>query len=284
MGAIILSPESNNATPLDFDAEAALDAALKTPLLSLQGQSALITGASSGIGLATACQLAAEGVSLKLVARRAERLEALQAALNKRFPLVQIETLKADLAQPESWEALESAGFYAVDILINNAGLARGRDTVLQSQWADWQAMLDLDVAAAFEITRRVVPGMLERGRGDIVCLGSAAGQIPYAGGAIYCAAKHALRAFCQVLRRETCGQNLRVLLISPGMVETEFSVVRLGAEAAKSVYAGMDPLTPAEVAAQMLFALKQPRHINWDELLLMATAQGGVEKVVRHA
>jgi len=281
MEGIILSLEAKTPHP-DFDAEVALEAALKTPLLSLQGQSALITGASSGIGLATACQLAAEGVSLKLVARRAERLEAIQAALNKRFPQIQIETLKADLALPESWETLETAGFYAVDILINNAGLARGRDPVVESQWADWQAMLDLDVAAAFEITRRVVPGMLARGQGDIVCLGSAAGQIPYAGGAIYCAAKHALRAFCQVLRRETCGQNLRVVLISPGMVETEFSVVRLGAEAAKNVYAGMDPLTPAEVAAQMLFALKQPRHINWDELLLMATAQGGVEKVVR--
>lgn len=268
--------------PPDFDAEALVSASLQTPLLSLQGQSALITGASSGIGLATACQLAAEGVQLKLVARRAERLQALKTALNQRFPEVQIETLCADLTWPESWQTLEDAGFYQVDILINNAGLAVGRDPVVKSEWLDWQAMLDLDVSAAFEIVRRVLPGMLARGQGDIVCLGSAAGQIPYEGGAIYCAAKHALRAFCQVLRRETCGQNLRVLLISPGMVETEFSIVRLGAEAAQNVYAGMDPLTPAEVAAQMLFALKQPRHINWDELLLMATAQGGVEKVVR--
>ncbi|PIQ27681.1 NAD(P)-dependent oxidoreductase [bacterium (Candidatus Blackallbacteria) CG17_big_fil_post_rev_8_21_14_2_50_48_46] len=249
---------------------------------SLQGLNALVTGASSGIGLATACQLAAQGVNLKLVARRLERLEKIKQALAERFPAVSIEILGADLAQPESWQRLEQAGFYTVDILVNNAGLARGRDKVVDSSWQDWQAMIDLNISAAFEVTRRVVPGMLARGQGDIVCLGSAAGQIPYEGGSVYCASKYALRAFCQVLRRETCGQNLRVMLISPGMVETEFSVVRLGQEAAQKVYAGMQPLTPAEVAAQILFALQQPRHLNWDELLLMATAQGGVEKVVR--
>jgi 3-hydroxy acid dehydrogenase / malonic semialdehyde reductase len=268
----------------EFDPITAIDTALNVSLASLEGQSALVTGASSGIGLATACQLAQQGVSLKLVARRVERLQELQIALKRRFANIEVEIMAADLAQAESWESLDQAGFYNVDILINNAGLARGKDQVALAQWADWQAMLDLNVSAAFEITRRVVPGMLSRGRGDIVCLGSAAGQIPYEGGSVYCAAKHALRAFCQVLRRETCGQNLRVMLISPGMVETEFSQVRLGAEAAKAVYAGISPLTPAEVAHQILLSLQQPRHVNWDELLLMATAQGGVEKVVRRA
>lgn len=249
----------------------------------LAGQTALVTGASSGIGLATACQLAEQGVQLKLVARRAERLEAIQTALRTRFPRIQVETLTADLAQPESWERLQQAGFYEVDILINNAGLAKGRDQVSVARWEDWQPMIDVDISAAFEMVRRVVPGMLARGRGDVVCLGSAAGQIAYPGGSVYCAAKSALRAFCQVLRRETCGQNLRVILMSPGMVETEFTAVRLGdAEAAKAVYAGMTPLTGAEVAHQILLALQQPRHVNWDELLLMATDQGGVEKVVR--
>ena len=258
---------------------------LTPALCSLAGQSALVTGASSGIGLATACQLAQLGVHLKLVARRSERLEAIKAGLQARFPDVRVELLIADLADPASWERLAEAGFYEVDILINNAGVAKGRDPVASARWEDWQPMLDLDINAALEIVRRVVPGMLARGQGDIVCLGSAAGQIPYAGGSVYCAAKHALRAFCQVLRRETCGQNLRVILVSPGMVETEFSAVRLGsATAAKAIYAGMDPLTPAEVAHQILLSLQQPRHINWDELLLMATAQGGVEKVVRRA
>lgn len=256
---------------------------LETAQDSLTGRWALVTGASAGIGLATACQLAARGVNLKLVARRSERLSALKASLLERFPALQIETLTADLSQPASWDALQAAGFYEVDIFINNAGFAKGREPVSKSQQADWQAMIDLDITAALELTRRVVPGMLERGRGDIVCLGSAAGQIPYAGGAVYCAAKHALRAFCQVLRRETCGQNLRVILISPGMVETEFSLVRLGnAEAARAVYAGMTPLSPADVAHQILLALQQPRHLNWDELLLMATDQGGVETVAR--
>lgn len=251
--------------------------------LDLAGQRALVTGASSGIGLATACQLASRGVHLKLTARREERLLAIQASLQKQFPGVQVEILATDLAKPESWEQLAAAGFYEVEILIDNAGLAVGRDPVAESAWPAWQAMIDLDISAAFEMVRRVVPGMLARGGGDIVCLGSAAGIFAYPGGAIYCGAKAALRAFCQALRRETNGENLRVILISPGMVETEFSAVRLGSDAAgKAVYAGMTPLTPAEVGRQILLALQQPRHINWDELLLMATDQGGVEKVAR--
>lgn len=257
---------------------------LAPPPQPLSGASALVTGASSGIGLATACQLAAEGVQLKLVARRAERLQAIQAALQARFQ-VQVDILALDLAKPESWEALSSAGFDQVDILINNAGLALGREPVASSDFADWQRMLDLNVTTAFEMVRRVLPGMLARGRGDIVCVGSIAGQIAYEGGAIYCASKYALRAFCQSLRYETCGQNVRVLLVSPGMVETEFSQVRFGsAEAASAVYAGMQPLTPANIAQAMLQALQQPRHVNWDELVILASDQGGVSKVVRRS
>lgn len=248
----------------------------------LTGLSALVTGASSGIGLATAVQLAARGVHLKLVARRRERLEELRTALIERFPIA-VEIQAADLAESASWEQLAAAGFYDSDILINNAGLAHGRDKVEVSSFEAWAPMIDVNITAAFELTRRVVPGMLARGRGDIVCLGSAAGIYPYEGGAVYCATKAALRSFCQILRKETAGHNLRVLLISPGMVETEFSARRLGSEAAgKAVYAGMSPLTPADVARQILLALGQPRHVNWDELLLMATDQGWTDKVVR--
>lgn len=260
-----------------------LDAYLQVSEHTLRGKTALVTGASSGIGLATACQLAAQGVDLRLTARRRERLEAIHAGLAERFPQLRIDILAADLARSESWEQLAAAGFYDVDILVDNAGMAIGREPVAQSRAADWRAMIDLDITAAFEMVRRVVPGMLARGEGDIVCLGSAAGLFAYPGGAVYCGAKAALRAFCQALRRETNGENLRVILISPGMVETEFSAVRLGSVAAgQAVYAGMTPLTPAEVGHQILLALRQPRHINWDELLLMATDQGGVEKVAR--
>jgi len=250
---------------------------------ALSGQSALITGASSGIGLASACQLAQAGAHLKLVARRAERLAELKAALSQAFPASHVDCLAADLAEPQSWEALEAAGFYAVDLLINNAGLALGREPVASSAFADWQRMLDINLTAAFEMVRRVLPGMLQRGQGDIVCLGSIAGQIAYEGGAIYCASKHALRAFCQSLRYETCGQNLRVLLVSPGMVNTEFSQVRFGSEAAaQAVYQGMNPLTPANIAQAIVQSLQQPRHVNWDELVILASDQGGVSKVVR--
>lgn len=260
-----------------------LTAYLETPPAVLAGRRALVTGASAGIGLATACRLAEAGVHLKLTGRRQARLEALKQALEQRFPEISVAILAADLALPESWDALAESGFYEVDILINNAGLAHGRDKVEQASFADWQPMIDVNVTAAFEITRRIVPGMLARGQGDIVCLGSAAGIYPYEGGSVYCAAKAALRSFCQILRRETAGRNLRVMLMSPGMVATEFSSRRLGSEAAGSaVYAGMTPLTETDVARQILFGLNQPRHINWDELLLMATDQGWTDKVVR--
>lgn len=250
----------------------------------LAGKTAFITGASSGIGLASACQLAEIGVHLKLVARRQERLEAIQTFLRRRFG-IEVEILSADLSQPEAMQNLDAAQFFEADIVINNAGLASGRDAVADSQAADWQRMLDLNINAAFEINRRVVPRFLARGQGDLVCLGSIAGHIAYEGGAIYCASKHALRAFCESLRRETAGQNLRVMLISPGMVETEFSEVRLGsAEAAAAIYADMTPLTPADIARQIVFALQQPRHVNWDELVITAQDQGGVKKVVRHS
>ncbi len=253
------------------------------PEPALAGKSALVTGASSGIGLASACRLAEAGVNLKLTGRRLERLIELKSALLERFPKLLIDILATDLAQPASWDQLAQAGFYEVDILINNAGLAHGRDKVETARFEDWQPMIDVNITAAFEITRRIVPGMLSRGQGDIVCLGSAAGIYPYEGGSVYCASKAALRSFCQILRRETAGQNLRVMLMAPGMVETEFSTRRLNSpEAGKAVYAGMTPLTENDVARQLVFALSQPRHVNWDELLLMATDQGWTDKVVR--
>lgn len=216
---------------------------LQTSRETLGGKSALVTGASSGIGLATACQLAAAGVNLKLVARRKARLQEIQAALNERFPEISVTYLVADLAVPIAWERISEQGFDQVDILVNNAGVALGRDTIVDSQFSDWKAMLDLNITAAFEVTRRVLPGILARKGGDIILMGSVAGQIAYEGGAIYCATKHAMRAFAQALRRETCGQNLRVMLISPGMVATEFSLVRFGSEdQARQVYQGMTP------------------------------------------
>ncbi len=257
---------------------------LKDPQLSLAGKTALITGASSGIGLASACQLAEAGVHLKLVARRQERLLATQAFLSERFG-VKVEILCADLTESGVIQKMDDANFFEADIVLNNAGLASGRDAVADSRAADWQRMLDLNINAAFEINRQVVPRMLAQGQGDLVCLGSIAGHISYEGGAIYCASKHALRAFCECLRRETAGQNLRVILISPGMVETEFTQVRLGSETeAAAVYADMTPLSPADIARQIVFALQQPRHLNWDELVITAQDQGGVKKVVRHS
>lgn len=260
-----------------------LQAYLPPALISLQGQTALITGASAGIGLASACALAAEGVHLHLTARRADRLEAIQATLQARYG-VTVKIFSGDLSVLNTRETLEQAGAYAVDILVNNAGLAKGKDPVATSDWADWQAMLDTNITAAFDITRRCVPGMLARGQGDIVHMGSIAGHQVYEGGSVYCASKHALRAFHTALRRETCGHNLRAILLAPGLVETEFSQVRFGDVAkAASIYANVDPLTPADIAQQLVFALKQPRHVTLEEITITATAQGGTDKIVRH-
>ncbi|MCB9758582.1 MAG: SDR family NAD(P)-dependent oxidoreductase [Alphaproteobacteria bacterium] len=248
----------------------------------LDGRRALVTGASSGIGRATAQGLAGLGCDLAVVARRAERLEALRRELAPTG--VQVDTLAVDLSTPDAIARMDTAGFFDVDILINNAGGALGKDAVATADVAEWRAMIDVNVTAAFLVTRAVVPRMLARGGGDIVAISSIAGHIPYEGGSVYCATKHALRAFCTALRRETAGQDLRVVQVSPGMVDTEFSAVRFRGDqtAADAVYAGMTPLSAEDVARQILWALLQPRHVNLDEVMVMASAQGGVGKVVR--
>lgn len=247
-------------------------------------RSALVTGASSGIGLATACALAQKGINLKLVARRLERLQSIQAQLQDRFPELSVEVQQADLSDLSCLDTLADAGFFEVDILINNAGLAKGRAPIAECALEDWQAMIDLNITSAFEITRRCLPHMLKNQHGDLVFLSSIAAHISYEGGSVYCASKHALRSFATILRKETCGQNIRVIQISPGMVETEFSQVRFEGDKAQAaaVYQGMTPLTPVDIASQILHALEQPRHLTLDEMIVMATAQGGVGKVVR--
>ncbi len=237
----------------------------------------LLTGASSGIGEATARLLAREGHDLVLVARRRERLEALCQELGAR-PVV------ADVADRAFLEHLEKSAGVDFDVLINNAGLALGRDPVITSDPLEWEQMMNVNVHALLRLTRAIVPGMVQRGLGDVVNVCSIAGHTTYPGGAVYCASKHAVWAFTKVLREETCGHNVRIMQISPGMVETEFSVVRFRGEAAaaKGVYQGMTPLTGLDVARQILFMLQQPRHVCIDEITTMPTDQGSPVTVRR--
>lgn len=245
--------------------------------MDLKGKRILITGASSGIGKSTAQSLAKAGADLFLVARRQEELTSLATELKAHF-LVQ------DLCDKDAVKNIMDFTQQKIDVLINNAGMAIGKEKVQDSQWEDWQKMLDLNINATFKLTQAFTPLMLKQGGGDIINICSVAGHWTYQGGAVYCATKHALWAFTKTLREESCGQNLRVMQISPGMVETEFSVVRFRGDQSQAdqTYQGMTPLTPDDIARQVIFMLEQPRHVCIDEILSMPTDQGSPTTVFR--
>lgn len=251
---------------------------------NLSGKLALVTGASSGIGLATAIQLASEGCQVILVARRGERLAEIKESLLQLFPEISVSTVEGSITDERTSEKLREIGAFNCDFLINNAGLARGTDFVEHGKQSDWDEMIDTNIKAAFGLSRSVLPQMLARGYGHIIQLASIAGHSAYEGGSVYCATKHALLAFTKAMRLETCGRGVRITAISPGLVETEFSEVRFHGDTdrAKKVYAGLEALTARDVASQILWALKQPSHINLDEITMMPIAQGGAGKVVR--
>ncbi|MFL5785950.1 MAG: SDR family NAD(P)-dependent oxidoreductase [Bacteriovoracaceae bacterium] len=246
---------------------------------SLKDKRILITGASSGIGRATALLVAQQGAEVFLVARRTEKLEELQDEIAKKAHI-----LTADVNDPGIENKLSQFTGEKIDVLINNAGLALGRDKVETSPWTDIETMINTNITANFRIAHAVVPWMLKNGGGDIINLCSVAGHYTYQGGAVYCATKHAVLAFTRTLREETAGRNLRVMQISPGMVDTEFSTVRFkgNSEIADSVYKGMDPLTAEDIADMMLFMLTRPRHVVIDEIITMPMAQGSIGTVVR--
>jgi 3-hydroxy acid dehydrogenase / malonic semialdehyde reductase len=246
----------------------------------LKGQRALITGASAGIGKAMAFSLAAKGCELFLVARRKDRLLDIQQQLSH----AKIHIIEGDVNDPFLLKKIAEVTQEDLDILINNAGLALGREKFLDSQISDMETMLQTNVIANFRLVHLVLPWMKREGRGDVVNLCSIAGHHTYQGGAVYCATKHAVHAFTKVLREETCGQNIRIMQISPGMVDTEFSTVRFkgNAEVARGVYAHMQPLTGEDIARMMTFMLEQPRHVVIDEIITMPTDQGSPTTISR--
>ena len=246
-------------------------------------QRALITGASSGIGRATAVALAAYGVNLILIARRKERLQALRQELLARFQ-IDIQVCTGDIRDQKTHQILEALpGFAEIDVLINNAGLAKGVDKVASADLSDWDEMIGTNVTALLHLTRLVLPGMLKAEKGHIVSLGSVAGRWVYPGGAVYCATKFAVRAFSEGLRMDLAGTPLRVTNIEPGMVETEFSEVRLNnVERAKSVYRGMTALTAEDIAETVVWSLSRPAHVNIQELVIFPTDQAAIQQVHR--
>ena len=234
----------------------------------------LITGASAGIGAATARRLAADGARLTLVARREERLQALAAELgNARIHV-------ADVRDPEAFAALADD---VPDVLILNAGLARGTQIVQHNTPAEVDDMIDTNIKGYLHLLRAFLPAMQARGTGDVVLLGSVAGRQVYPGGGVYCMTKHAVRALYESLRVDSAGHGIRFTTVDPGMVETEFSDVRLGdADKAKAVYAGFDALQPDDIADVIHFAVTRPAHVNLGELVVWPTAQASTTRVER--
>ncbi|MES3036292.1 MAG: SDR family NAD(P)-dependent oxidoreductase [Bdellovibrionota bacterium] len=237
---------------------------------------ALITGASAGIGEATALRLDQEGYSLLLVARRSDRLKKLQDKLKNPSQIFSV-----DLQKPSAIsEFLKNAETQLknVTVLVNNAGLAKGTEKFQDAALADFDAMIDTNVKALIAITRGVLPYLLKNKKGHIVNIGSVAGRWVYPGGAVYAATKFAVRALSDALRMDLMGTGIRVTNIEPGMVESEFSLVRLGdKEKADKVYSGMTPLTPSDIAETLSWCLDRPAHVNIQELVIFPTDQAGV-------
>ncbi|MES2615957.1 MAG: SDR family NAD(P)-dependent oxidoreductase [Bdellovibrionota bacterium] len=247
--------------------------------ISLEKKTALITGASSGIGLATSVYLAREGVNLILVARREQQLVQLKHELAIAFPHVRVNVLALNLAQKNITEQLKQFDSLNVDIFINNAGLARTRDFVPDLQEEDIDEVVDINIKAAFKISAAVAKSMVKNGSGHIVHLGSIAAHHTYEGGSVYCATKFALRAFSQTMRQELFDKNVRVSFISPGLVQTEFSEVRFKGdkEKADKIYEGVDCLRAPDIARVIVKALKEPSHVNLDEIVILPTVQSPV-------
>lgn len=242
----------------------------------------LITGASSGIGAACAEIFAEQGQELLLVARRGQRLEELAGRLGKSKCHVRVLDV-GDGRAVESFARQETELLSRVKVLVNNAGLAAGLNTIDEVGPAQWDRMIDVNVKGLLGMTHAVLPHMLARGDGHIVNLGSVAGHHVYPKGNVYCATKYAVHAISQALRVDLLGKNIRVTEISPGMVETEFSEVRLGdKDKARAVYAGMTPLTARDVAETVAWAVARPAHVNVQEIVLYPTDQAAPTLVHR--
>ena len=248
-------------------------------------KTAVVTGASSGIGAATARRLAAEGYRVVLVARRRERLEALAAELAELGQAA--EAVALDVTDAEAVRAF-AAGLEACDVLVNNAGGAIGTDPVADADAADWRAMYETNVLGALSFTQALLPKLIASGAGTVVMLTSTAGHRAYEGGAGYAASKHAMHAMAATLRLELFDQPVRVIEIAPGMVKTEeFSLKRLGgdAEKAASVYAGVPgPLVAEDIADCIAWSVTRPAHVNVDLMIVRPRAQAAQHKVHRVA
>ena len=239
-------------------------------------KTALITGATSGIGKSTAIEFANQGINLILCGRREDRLSELKTQLKEK---VKVHTLSFDVRnQDEVFEKIQSLSpqFSNIDILVNNAGNAHGLDPIQSGSISDWDAMIDINVKGLLYVSKAIIPGMTERGGGHIINIGSIAGKEVYPNGNVYCASKHAVDAINKGMLIDLNKYGIRVSAINPGLVATEFSNVRFKGdeERAENVYKGFDPLKPEDIAEIIAFVVSRPYHVNISDLVVLPTAQ----------
>jgi 3-hydroxy acid dehydrogenase / malonic semialdehyde reductase len=247
---------------------------------------ALISGASAGIGEATAIRFAKEDYSVIISGRRVDRIEALADTIRKEYhvealPLVfdirsREETENALNGIPENWKR--------IDVLVNNAGLALGLDKVQEGDPADWDQMIDTNVKGLLYLSRIVIPWMVEKGEGHVINIGSIAGKEVYPKGNIYSATKHAVDAITKGMRIDLLGTGVRVTQVAPGAVETEFSIVRFKGDEdrAAKVYQGYDPLRPEDIADVAYYVTTLPKRVNINDILIMPTAQANATTFIK--
>lgn len=245
-----------------------------------------ITGATAGIGLAVAHTLASHGHRLILTGRRTASLENLASELMEKNA---IDCLPLSFDIRSRSEVQEHIGslppkWCAIDILINNAGLAAGLDFIHEADLDDWDQMIDTNIKGLLYITRIVSQGMVDRGKGHIINIGSIAGKEVYSKGSVYCATKHAVDALSKGMRQDLLAHGIKVTAIHPGAVKTEFSLVRFKGdeERAGSVYDGFDPLLADDIAETVSFVISRPAHVNIDDILIMPSAQASVTQIRR--
>lgn len=245
-----------------------------------------ITGATSGIGKSTAEIFARHGYDLIITGRRQERLNDLKQQLESQYK-IKAKDLCFDVRSQQAVEsAIDSlpAHLKEIDILVNNAGLAAGLSSLQDGNVAHWERMIDTNVKGLLYTTRVISNLMIRRGKGHIINIGSVAGKEVYANGNVYCATKHAVDALNKGMRIDLLPHHIKVTAINPGMVETEFSLVRFDGDAnrAKQVYTGLQPLSPGDIAETIFWAANRPAHVNINEILIMPSAQASATNVIR--
>lgn len=255
-------------------------------MISLKDKIVFVTGASAGIGESTAKAFAAHGARILMCARRVERIDKLAKALEREHKSA-VHTFRLDVRdQPAVAKAIAGlpAEWRAIEVLVNNAGLSRGLDKLPQGLVSDWEEMIDANIKGLLYVSQAVLPGMIERGRGHVINIGSIAGREVYPGGNVYCATKFAVKALSNGMRLDLNGTPIRVTEVAPGMVETEFSLVRFhgDAERAAKVYWGLTPLGPDDIADAIVWCATRPLHVNVSEMVVMPTAQASTTLVHR--